>query len=99
MIYRIHSTGLIEMSAPKVSLSMLHSLSEPFDEMVKRLPDVGTRYIEIVDDGWHILDKQRVAALKEVGSSYSQSTLCMHHSQTSTLHHLQKSCAMPHLSA
>jgi sugar phosphate isomerase/epimerase len=59
------------MSAPKVSLSMLHSLSEPFDEMVKRLPDVGTRYIEIVDDGWHILDKQRVAALKEVGSSYS----------------------------
>jgi sugar phosphate isomerase/epimerase len=53
------------MAQPKVSLSMLHCLGESFGEMVKRLPSVGTRYIEIVDDGWHALNKKRVAMLKE----------------------------------
>jgi sugar phosphate isomerase/epimerase len=58
------------MSAPKVSLSMLHCLGEPFTEMVKRLSNIGTKYIEIVDDGWHILDKKRVAKLREIGKLY-----------------------------
>ena len=57
------------MSGPKVSLSMLYCLGEPFAKMVKRLPEVGTKYIEIVDDGWHILNKKRVATLKDAGAS------------------------------
>ncbi len=57
------------MSGPKVSLSMLYCLGESFGKMVKRLPDVGTRYIEIVDDGWHTLNRKRVALLQEAAKS------------------------------
>jgi sugar phosphate isomerase/epimerase len=38
--------------------------------MVKRLCGAETAYIEIVDDGFHVLDKQRVALLEDVGESY-----------------------------
>ena len=39
------------MSKAKVGVSMLYCLGEPFNRMVKRLGNVGTSYIEIVDDG------------------------------------------------
>ena len=59
------------MSQPKIGLSMLYSLSEPFGRMVKRLEAVATPYVEVVDDGFHSLSKQRVAALSEVAKSGS----------------------------
>ncbi|MGA2385320.1 MAG: sugar phosphate isomerase/epimerase family protein [Candidatus Bathyarchaeia archaeon] len=58
------------MSKAKVGVSMLYCLGEPFNRMVKRLGTMGTRYIEIVDDGTHELDKKRVQALKEAAKSY-----------------------------
>jgi sugar phosphate isomerase/epimerase len=39
--------------------------------MVKRLGSMGTRYIEILDDGTHELDKKRIATLKEAAKSYN----------------------------
>ncbi len=57
------------MSQPKVGLSMLYCLGEPFGKMVKRIATVKTKYIEIVDDGWHTLNKKRVAKLQEVAKS------------------------------
>jgi sugar phosphate isomerase/epimerase len=38
--------------------------------MVKRLSNIGTRYIEVLDDGTHELDKKRVSLLKEAAKSY-----------------------------
>jgi len=58
------------MSKVKVGVSMLYSLSEPFNRMVKRLGNEGTRYIELLDDGIHELDKARIGLLKEVAKSY-----------------------------
>jgi sugar phosphate isomerase/epimerase len=58
------------MSKAKIGVSMLYSLGEPFNRMVKRLSNEGTRYIEVLDDGAHELDKKRVNLLKEAAKSY-----------------------------
>ena len=58
------------MSKAKVGVSMLYCLGEPFNRMVKRLSTMDTKYIEILDDGTHELDKKRVAVLKEAAKSY-----------------------------
>jgi len=58
------------MVGPKIGLSMLYCFSEPFQKMTSHLPEAGTEYIEIVDDGPHELNKQRVAVLKEIGASH-----------------------------
>jgi sugar phosphate isomerase/epimerase len=53
----------------KVGLSMLYCLGEPFNKMVKRLATVETLYIEVVDDGFHALNKKRVSMLNEAAKS------------------------------
>jgi sugar phosphate isomerase/epimerase len=59
------------MVKAKVGVSMLYCLGEPFNRMVKRLGTMGTRYIEILDDGTHELDKKRVDLLKEAAKSHN----------------------------
>jgi len=58
------------MFEAKVGVSMLYSLHESFNCMVKRLSNENTRYIELLDDGVHELDKSRVNLLKETAKSY-----------------------------
>jgi len=58
------------MFEAKVGVSMLYSLHESFNRMVKRLNNENTRYIELLDDGTHELDKNRVKLLKETAKSY-----------------------------
>jgi sugar phosphate isomerase/epimerase len=62
--------GGCSMVKAEVGMSMLYCLSDPFERMVKKIPEPETEYIEIVDDGLHVLDEQRVAILKDVGKSY-----------------------------
>jgi len=57
------------MPKPKIGLSMLYCLSEPFDKMVKRLNKVETRYVEVLDEGLHALNKTRVATLNQTAKS------------------------------
>jgi sugar phosphate isomerase/epimerase len=57
------------VTQPKIGLSMLYCLAEPFSKMVQRLATAKTPYIEIVDEGTHALSKKRVATLKEVAKS------------------------------
>lgn len=64
-----YQTSGDKMAKPKVSLSMLYSLGEPFGKMVKHLSEVKTKHIELVDDGWHTLNKKRVTILQEVSKS------------------------------
>jgi sugar phosphate isomerase/epimerase len=54
----------------KVGLSMLYSLGEPFEKMLEEIPQWSVKYIELVDDGEHALDKKRVSELKDVSSAY-----------------------------
>jgi sugar phosphate isomerase/epimerase len=57
------------MSNIKIGLSMLYCLGEPFNKMVKRLDTVETTYVEVVDDGLHMLSKKRVLMLNEIAKS------------------------------
>jgi len=59
------------MTKPKIGVSMLYCLPEPFNKMVQRIPKNETKYIEIVDDGLHTLNKRRVSTLKDIGKSYN----------------------------
>jgi len=58
------------MVAPKLGISMLYCLGEPFQKMTDLLAGHATEYVEIVDDGFHELSKQRVSVLREIGSSH-----------------------------
>jgi len=58
------------MVKPEIGLSMLYCLGEPFKKMTEHLIRAEVAYIEIVDEGFHTLDKQRVSMLKNVGESY-----------------------------
>jgi len=55
----------------KIGLSMLYCLSEPFDKMIKRLNKVEVRYVEVLDEGFHALNKKRVATLNQTAKSRS----------------------------
>jgi len=59
------------MLKPKIGLSMLYCLSQPFAKMVTRLNKVETRYVEVVDEGLHVLNKKRVATLNQIAKSRS----------------------------
>ena len=58
------------MVKPEIGLSMLYCLDEPFKKMTEHLIKAEVAYIEIVDDGFHTLNKQRVSILKSIGESY-----------------------------
>jgi len=58
------------MVKPEIGLSMLYCLGEPFEKMTERLIKAETAYIEIIDDGFHALNKWRVSVLKNIGGSY-----------------------------
>jgi len=58
------------MSKAKIGVSMLYSLCDPFNRMIKRLNNEETKYIEILDDGAHELNKNRVDLLREAAKSY-----------------------------
>ncbi|MEM3699504.1 MAG: sugar phosphate isomerase/epimerase family protein [Candidatus Bathyarchaeia archaeon] len=61
------------MAKPQIGLSMLYCLSQPFNKIPTQILDAKTSYIEVVDDGFHILNKRRVQTLKEIGNSYNLS--------------------------
>lgn len=58
------------MSKAKVGVSMLYCLGEPYNRMVKRLGNMDTKYIEILDDGTHDLNKSRIVQLKKAAKSF-----------------------------
>jgi hypothetical protein len=48
----------LAMVKPKIGLSMLYCLGEPFKKMTERLRKLEMDYIEIVDEGFHALNKR-----------------------------------------
>jgi len=57
------------MSKPRIGVSMLYCLSEPFSKMLKRLAKVDVQLVEIMDEGLHELSKKRVAKLNEIAKA------------------------------
>jgi sugar phosphate isomerase/epimerase len=55
----------------EIGVSTLYLLSEPFNKITKQITNLNVNHVEVVDDGLHTLNKRRVAALKEMGKSYS----------------------------
>ncbi len=58
------------MSKAKVGISTLYCLGEPFSRMVKRLGTMNAQTIEVLDDGIHELNKNRISILKEIAKSF-----------------------------
>lgn len=58
------------MNKPEIGLSMLCHLSEPFKRMTDYLGKTGTKHIEVVDDGFHELNRKRTDTLIDIGKSY-----------------------------
>jgi len=59
------------MVKPKIGLSTLYCLGKPFKKMTEQLVKTEATHIEIVDDGFHTLNKQKVLALTNIGRSYN----------------------------
>ena len=60
------------MAKPKIGLSMLYCLGEPFGKMADEIPKAKAMHIELVDEGLHALDKKRDAALKTIKQSHGK---------------------------
>lgn len=58
------------MLKPEIGLSMLYCLGQPFKKMLENIPKTGTACIEIVDDGLHSLNRQRVSELRGLAKSH-----------------------------
>ena len=58
------------MASVKIGVSMLYTLGESFERMVEEIPKVGVKCVEVLDEGDHALDRQRVAVLRGVAESY-----------------------------
>lgn len=57
------------MSGIEFGISMLHCLSEPFKKMTSKLESIDIKLIEIIDDGFHTLNKRRISILSDIGKS------------------------------
>ena len=57
------------MIKPKIGVSMLYCLSEPFSKMLKHLAKVDVQLVEVIDEGLHELTKKRVAKLNDIAKS------------------------------
>ena len=59
------------MAKPEIGLSMLYCLDETFKSMLKRLPKVPVKHIEVTDEGLHTLNKRRVKNLKKAAKAHN----------------------------
>jgi sugar phosphate isomerase/epimerase len=59
------------MVTPEIGLSMLYCLDEPFNSVLKRLPEVTVKHIELPDEGLHALNKRRIKNLKEAAEAHN----------------------------
>jgi sugar phosphate isomerase/epimerase len=57
------------MAKMKIGLSTLFCLGEPFQSLVRRLREVDVRYVELLDEGLHRLENERIKTLKKIAES------------------------------
>lgn len=59
------------MSKPKIGLSTLYCLSEPFSFLLEHLQYLDVKNIEIADEGHHALNLRRIKKLKTIAEEYN----------------------------
>ncbi len=59
------------MAKPEIGLSMLYCLDEPFNAVLKRLPEVSVKHIEMPDEGLHTLNRRRIKQLKQAAEAHN----------------------------
>lgn len=69
-VFAVKINCVVGMAKPEIGLSMLYCITEPFSHALRLLPEVGTKHIELPDEGLHTLNKVRVKKLKETAESY-----------------------------
>jgi sugar phosphate isomerase/epimerase len=57
------------MPKPRIGISMLYCLSEPFSRMLKRLAKLDVQLVEVMDEGLHELNSKRVAKLNAIAKA------------------------------
>jgi sugar phosphate isomerase/epimerase len=57
------------MPKPRIGISMLYCLSEPFSKMLKRLAKLDVQLVEVMDEGLHELNSKRVAKLNAIAKA------------------------------
>lgn len=57
------------MTKPKIGLSTLYCLSEPFISLIENLQHLDIRHIELADEGLHSLNRRRIKKLKKIGET------------------------------
>ncbi len=57
------------MPKPRIGVSMLYCLSEPFSRMLKRLAKLDVQLVEVMDEGLHELSSKRVAKLNAIAKA------------------------------
>jgi len=60
---------VVFMAKMEIGLSMLFCLGEPFKSLIKRLCEVDVRHVELLDEGLHKLENDRIKALKKIANS------------------------------
>lgn len=55
----------------ELGLSMLFCLGEPFSTMLTHLTEFDVRYIELMDEGLHVLNRRRTRALKKIAHDFN----------------------------
>lgn len=60
---------MISMAKPKIGISMLYCLNEPFPSLLKRLHETDVKHVEIDDEGLHTLNQRRVKSLKKAAKA------------------------------
>jgi len=57
------------MARPNIGVSTLFCLGEPFSSLCQRLQSITVQNVELVDEGWHSLNNERLRKLKKIGQS------------------------------
>ncbi len=60
---------MVFMVKIEIGLSMLFCLGEPFKSLIKRLREVNVNHVELLDEGLHRLENERIKALKKIAES------------------------------
>jgi L-ribulose-5-phosphate 3-epimerase len=59
------------MAKPEIGLSMLYCLDEPFKSLLKRLPELTVKHVEVPDEGLHTLNQRRAKRLKKAAEAHN----------------------------
>jgi len=62
----------------KIGLSMLYCINRPFSEMLKILEEIDVKNVEIIDEGPHSLNEERIREIRRISMKEISKSLFIH---------------------